>query len=69
VGAVPLLTNTEPLDPAIATLVIVSFTNMYFIEYNLVTAAAVVSMLPILDVFLACQKWIVRGVVMSGLKG
>jgi len=28
-----------------------------------------VSVLPILAVFLACQKWIVRGVVMSGLKG
>jgi multiple sugar transport system permease protein len=42
---------------------------MYFIEYNLVTAAAVVSILPILIVFLVGQKWIVRGVVMSGLKG
>jgi multiple sugar transport system permease protein len=42
---------------------------MYFIEYNLVTAAAVLSILPILVVFLAGQKWVVRGVVMSGLKG
>ena len=25
-----------------------SFTNMYFIEYNLLTAAAVISILPIL---------------------
>ena len=41
----------------------------YFIEYNLVTAAAVVSILPILIVFLACQRWVVRAVVMSGLKG
>ncbi|HEU4367586.1 MAG TPA: hypothetical protein VFV05_05065 [Methylomirabilota bacterium] len=38
-------------------------------EYNLVTAAAVVSVLPILTVFLVCQRWIVRGVVLSGLKG
>jgi len=42
---------------------------MYFIEYNLVTAAAVLSIAPILAVFLVCQKWVVRGVVMSGLKG
>jgi multiple sugar transport system permease protein len=42
---------------------------MYFIEYNLVTAAAVVSILPVLIIFLVCQKWIVRAVVMSGLKG
>jgi multiple sugar transport system permease protein len=53
----------------VVTLGLVSFTNMYFIEYNLVTAAAVVSILPILVVFLVCQKWVVRAVVMSGLKG
>lgn len=53
----------------VVTLGLVSFTNMYFIEYNLVTAAAVLSILPILAVFLLCQKWIVRAVVMSGLKG
>jgi multiple sugar transport system permease protein len=53
----------------VVTLGLVSFTNMYFIEYNLVTAAAVVSILPILVVFLVCQKWVVQAVVMSGLKG
>jgi multiple sugar transport system permease protein len=53
----------------VVTLGLLSFTNMYFIEYNLVTAAAVLSVLPILIVFLFCQKWVVRGVVMSGLKG
>jgi multiple sugar transport system permease protein len=53
----------------VVTLGLVSFTNMYFIEYNLVTAAAVLSILPILVVFLVCQKWVVRAVVMSGLKG
>lgn len=53
----------------VVTLGLVSFTNMYFIEYNLVTAAAVLSILPILAIFLLCQKWVVRAVVMSGLKG
>jgi multiple sugar transport system permease protein len=53
----------------VVTMGLMSFTNMYFIEYNLVTAAAVLSVLPVLAVFLACQRWIVRGVVMSGLKG
>ena len=64
----PLVVVNSP-TMKVVTLGLVSFTNMYFIEYNLVTAAAVVSVLPILAVFLACQKWIVRGVVMSGLKG
>ena len=64
----PLVVVNSP-TMKVVTLGLVSFTNMYFIEYNLVTAAAVVSVLPILAVFLAGQKWIVRGVVMSGLKG
>lgn len=64
----PLVVVNSP-TMKVVTLGLVSFTNMYFIEYNLVTAAAVLSVLPILVVFLACQRWIVRGVVMSGLKG
>jgi ABC-type glycerol-3-phosphate transport system permease component len=64
----PLVVVNSPAMKVV-TLGLVSFTNMYFIEYNLVTAAAVVSVLPILVVFLAGQRWIVRGVVMSGLKG
>jgi len=46
-----------------------SFTNIYFIEYNLLTAAAVISILPILLIFLFLQRWVVQAVVMSGLKG
>ncbi len=53
----------------VVTLGLVSFQNIYFVEYNLVTAAAVVSILPILAIFLLFQKWVVQGVVMSGLKG
>jgi multiple sugar transport system permease protein len=64
----PLVVINSP-SMRVVTLGLLSFTNMYFIEYNLVTAAAVVSILPILIVFLVCQKWVVRGVVMSGLKG
>ena len=64
----PLVVVNSP-TMKVVTLGLVSFTNMYFIEYNLVTAAAVLSIAPILVVFLACQKWVVRGVVMSGLKG
>jgi ABC-type glycerol-3-phosphate transport system permease component len=64
----PLVVVNSP-TMKVVTLGLLSFTNMYFIEYNLVTAAAVLSILPILIVFLACQRWVVRGVVMSGLKG
>jgi ABC-type glycerol-3-phosphate transport system permease component len=53
----------------VVTMGLMSFTNMYFIEYNLLTAAAVISILPILIIFLTLQKWVVQAVVMSGLKG
>ena len=45
------------------------FVEMKFIEYNLATAAAVISILPILLIFVTLQKWVVQAVVMSGLKG
>ena len=64
----PLVVVNSP-SMKVVTLGLVSFTNMYFIEYNLVTAAAVVSILPILAIFLLCQRWVVRAVVLSGLKG
>ncbi len=64
----PLVVINSP-TMKVVTLGLVSFTNMYFIEYNLVTAAAVISILPILVIFLLCQRWVVRAVVMSGLKG
>ncbi len=53
----------------VVTMGLMSFTNMYFIEYNLLTAAAVVSILPILLIFVTLQRWVVQAVVMSGLKG
>ncbi len=53
----------------VVTMGLMSFSNIYFIEYNLLTAAAVISILPILIIFLTLQKWVVQAVVMSGLKG
>jgi ABC-type glycerol-3-phosphate transport system permease component len=52
----------------VVTMGLMSFTNMYFIEYNLLTAAAVISVLPILLIFITLQRWVVQAVVMSGLK-
>ena len=53
----------------VVTLGFMSFTNMYFTEYNLLTPAAVISLLAILVIFVVLQRWVVRAVVMSGLKG
>ena len=64
----PLVVVNSP-SMRVVTMGLMSFTNMYFIEYNLLTAAAVISVLPILVIFLTLQKWVVQAVVMSGLKG
>ena len=64
----PLIVINSP-SMRVVTLGLVGFTNMYFIEYNLLTAAAVISILPILLIFLTLQRWVVQAVVMSGLKG
>jgi multiple sugar transport system permease protein len=39
------------------------------IEWNVVMAGTVVSILPILIVYFLAQKWFVRGAVLSGIKG
>ena len=64
----PMVVTTSP-QMKVVTVGLMSFTNMYFIEYNLLTAAAVLSILPILLIFVFLQRWVVQGVVMSGLKG
>ncbi len=64
----PLVVINSP-QMRVVTMGLMSFTNMYFIEYNLLTAAAVISILPILLIFLTLQRWVVQAVVMSGLKG
>lgn len=38
-------------------------------EWNLVMAGAVITVLPILIVYLLAQKWFVQGIVSSGIKG
>jgi multiple sugar transport system permease protein len=43
--------------------------NQSLTEWNLVMAGAVITVLPILIVYLLAQKWFVQGVVLSGIKG
>src|SRR5215813_14159918 len=64
----PMVVTSSP-QMKLVTMGLMSFTNMYFIEYNLLTAAAVLSILPILLIFITLQRWVVQAVVMSGLKG
>ncbi|MEG0388130.1 MAG: carbohydrate ABC transporter permease [Clostridium sp.] len=45
------------------------FISQYSAEYGLIMAASVVSLIPVLIVFLAFQRFFVEGVASSGLKG
>lgn len=60
-------TNSETMK--VITLGLASFNNQYFIEYHLATAASVISIIPILILFIAFQRWMVKAVVMTGVKG
>ncbi|MFO1312510.1 MAG: carbohydrate ABC transporter permease [Burkholderiales bacterium] len=64
----PMVVTTSP-EMKVVTIGLMSFTNMYYIDYNLLTAAAIVSILPILLIFVTLQRWVVQAVVMSGMKG
>ena len=45
------------------------FITQYSSEYGLIMAASVLSLIPVLIVFLSLQKYFVQGVASSGLKG
>ncbi len=45
------------------------FITQYAADYNLIMAAAVVSLLPVVALFLMLQRFFVEGVASSGLKG
>lgn len=52
------------LPVALATL-----HGRYLTEWNLVMAGSVITILPMVIVFILAQKYFIRGVVMSGIKG
>ena len=45
------------------------FISQYSAEYSLIMAASVCSLIPVIIVFLACQKYFVEGIALTGLKG
>lgn len=62
-----VITNSEEMK--VITLGLASFNTMYYIEHNLATAGAMISVIPIMILYLVFQKWVVKAVVMSGVKG
>lgn len=64
----PMVITNRP-EMKVITNGIQAFTSMYYTEYNLVMAVAVMSILPMALMFAIFQKGIVRAIAMSGIKG
>lgn len=65
-GPLIYLTKTELKTVQIG---IRSFITQYTQEYGLIMAASVVSLIPVLIVFLALQRFFVEGIASTGIKG
>ena len=63
----PLLIIMTP-KKAVVTLGISYLTNMYFREYHLITAAAILSLLPLFLLFAILRQWMVEALTGTGLK-
>jgi ABC-type sugar transport system, permease component len=46
-----------------------SFRNSFTSRYDLIMAGSILALIPVVILFICCQKYIVRGIAMSGLKG
>jgi multiple sugar transport system permease protein len=51
------------------TIGLVEFIGEFFVEYDLYTAAAVMSIVPVLVIYLILQRFIIEGIATQGLKG
>lgn len=45
------------------------FRNSFSTRYDLIMAGSMLALIPVLIIYIVCQKYIVKGIVMSGLKG
>ena len=46
-----------------------SFRNSFTSRYDLIMAGSILAVIPVMILFICCQKYIVRGIAMSGMKG
>ena len=46
-----------------------SFRNSFSTRYDLIMAGSIMALFPVVILFICCQKYIVRGIVMGGVKG
>lgn len=64
----PLVMATD-LKMMTITVGLQIFSTAFYVDYTLVTAGALVSILPLFLVYLVLQRWVVQAMVLTGLKG
>jgi len=65
----PLLYTSEHESNWTLSLGLASFRTLHHVNWNLVTAATVLTMLPVVIVFFFAQKAFVQGITLTGVKG
>ena len=60
-----------PQSPAMypVTIGLVELIGEFFVGYDLYTAAAVMTIVPVLVIYLILQRFIIEGIATQGLKG
>jgi len=51
------------------TVALVAFSGQWYNQWNLIAAATVLSIIPMLLIFILLQRYLVQGLVLSGTKG
>jgi ABC-type maltose transport system permease subunit len=46
-----------------------TFVQLFIVDYRLLTASATLSVVPLVILFVVAQRWIISGMITSGLKG
>ncbi len=62
-----VITNSEAMRTV--PIGLNSFQGQYSVRWNLLMAAAVVAMLPVLIVYIFAQKWFIEGIALTGIGG
>jgi multiple sugar transport system permease protein len=65
----PLLYTSENEDAWTLSLGLASFKSLHHVEWHLISAATLLTMVPIVIVFFLAQKAFVQGVTLTGVKG
>ena len=46
-----------------------SFRNSFSARYDLIMAGSILALIPVVILFICCQKYIIRGIAMGAVKG